>query len=124
LYTCQTLYRSLEAWIAGLPVEPPYTLVGHSLGGYLSLRFALQHPAAVRALALVNPLYSRTQLRPLPALGHRRPGLAARALRWVTPQMMQIARWDPLWRLLRLRIAMDYKRAVLHPNSLRAPSWI
>jgi pimeloyl-ACP methyl ester carboxylesterase len=32
--------------------DRPY-LVGHSLGGYLSLRFAISHPAAVRGLILI-----------------------------------------------------------------------
>lgn len=33
---------------------PPALLVGHSLGGYLSLAYALAHPAAVAGLALLS----------------------------------------------------------------------
>jgi pimeloyl-ACP methyl ester carboxylesterase len=35
---------------------PRVTLVGHSMGGTIALRFALDHPERVEKLALVNPL--------------------------------------------------------------------
>ncbi len=41
--------------IAALGLEKPL-LVGHSLGGAISLALALDHPHAVRALALIAPL--------------------------------------------------------------------
>ena len=34
-------------------VDPPVVLVGHSLGGYLSLAYTLLHPDEVRALVLI-----------------------------------------------------------------------
>ncbi|MGB2867017.1 MAG: alpha/beta fold hydrolase [Bacteroidota bacterium] len=33
----------------------PFTLVGHSLGGWLAMRYALKHPATIARLVLINP---------------------------------------------------------------------
>ncbi len=44
---------ALAALVAGLP---PVHLVGHSYGGLLALQLALAHPAAVRSLALFEPV--------------------------------------------------------------------
>jgi len=48
-YSRETALADLEALAGGEPV----VLVGHSLGGYLSMAFALRHPEQVRALVLV-----------------------------------------------------------------------
>ncbi len=48
-YSRETALCDLEALAAGERV----VLVGHSLGGYLSMAFALRHPEQVRALILV-----------------------------------------------------------------------
>ena len=44
-YTLETFYTHLEEWTANLDAPPPYYLVGHSLGGYLGLLFAMRQPA-------------------------------------------------------------------------------
>ncbi len=48
-YSRETALTDLEMLAGGQAV----VLVGHSLGGYLSMAFALRHPAQVRALILV-----------------------------------------------------------------------
>jgi pimeloyl-ACP methyl ester carboxylesterase len=69
------VYASLVQWIEGLGMEAPFVLVGHSLGGYLCLQFALQFPERLRGLFLIDPLFSPEQI----------PGAVVRA-----PQMLDI----------------------------------
>lgn len=71
LYTMDALYGAFEALLDCLQLDPPFTLVGHSLGGYLSLRYAHRNPRNVRAMVLIDPLYSLKQLTP--ALGTLMP---------------------------------------------------
>jgi pimeloyl-ACP methyl ester carboxylesterase len=47
----------LEAALAAGHVEPPYVLVGHSVGGYESLLFADRRPSQVAGMVLVDPQY-------------------------------------------------------------------
>ena len=50
-FTRETALADLESVLEG--AAEPLVLVGHSLGGYLSLCFAIQSPARVRALVLI-----------------------------------------------------------------------
>jgi pimeloyl-ACP methyl ester carboxylesterase len=47
-------------------------LIGHSLGGGLSLQYAFRYPERVRAIVLVNPFYDMHQLPPLLRIAFRR----------------------------------------------------
>lgn len=47
---------SLEEWRNTIGLEEKFILVGHSLGGYLSARYALKYPERVEALLLVSPV--------------------------------------------------------------------
>ena len=59
---------------AGLePLDEPFDIVGHSMGGAVALTFATRHPERVGRLVLVAP----AGLRPLPALSARAFGAAA-----------------------------------------------
>jgi pimeloyl-ACP methyl ester carboxylesterase len=51
-YDLATMSADLAALTADLP--GPFDLVGHSWGGLVSLRFAIDHPARVRRLAIVE----------------------------------------------------------------------
>ena len=50
------LGQDLEAVLAVVAPRGPVVLVGHSMGGMLGARFAIQHPEAVERLVLVNPI--------------------------------------------------------------------
>ena len=61
-YSAKMVYAALEHWIEQLDIDTPFYLIGHSLGGYMSLTYALNHPDRVRAMVLLNPLYSPKQI--------------------------------------------------------------
>lgn len=122
-YNAETFYQALEAWIDALDLQPPLRFVGHSLGGYLSLKYSLRHPERVQALALIAPLYCLGQVSPLLRLFRHRPGIGARALSAVPLEWINRAlSWDTtnlagFSPQARQRIALDYKRA--SPDILR-----
>lgn len=64
-YTIENTFAHFEKWINALQRTEPLILIGHSLGGGLSLMYALRHPERVRALVLVNPFYDIAQLPPI-----------------------------------------------------------
>ncbi len=61
-YSANSVYGALEQWVDSLGLDSPFYLIGHSLGGYMSLTYALNHPDRVRAMVLINPLFSLEQL--------------------------------------------------------------
>jgi pimeloyl-ACP methyl ester carboxylesterase len=60
----------LHQWMKTLEIQHP-VLLGHSMGGYLSLQYALDHPQAVRGLILADPLYGSHQFYASHQLGRR-----------------------------------------------------
>ena len=63
-YTVEKVFDHFSAWVDSLNLADSLTLVGHSLGGALSLMYALRYPERVNALVLVNPFYDVKQLSP------------------------------------------------------------
>lgn len=126
-YTAEHFYRMVDGWMDGLKDGPPYVLVGHSFGGYLSLTYALRHPERVRALVLIAPYFSARQLSPVLRLVHKTPTLGIRALPYVPLTLIDMALgWDPISakfsKQARWQIAVDYKRAA--PQILNLPRTI
>lgn len=120
LYHVDTMYSEFERWLHAQPGEEAVSIVGHSLGGYVALRYALDHPEGVRSLVLVNPFYKAEQLS-IPMRGvHRNPKLSSMILQGTPHWLMRVvlsqmprgpARFS--WEM-RNRIADDLKRASPH----------
>jgi pimeloyl-ACP methyl ester carboxylesterase len=79
-YTIETVFDYFSAWIDSLTLDDPLILIGHSLGGGLSLMYALRHPKRVNALVLVNPFYDIKQLSPAIQSSFLRKLLGARII--------------------------------------------
>lgn len=62
-YTTAFLVQAMEGFLRALGVER-VRLVGHSLGGAVAARYALEHPARVERLALVAAAVPGFDLRP------------------------------------------------------------
>ncbi|NIV40131.1 MAG: alpha/beta fold hydrolase, partial [Anaerolineae bacterium] len=125
-YTAERVYTALEDWIDSLDLNSPFYLVGHSLGGYMSLTYALNHPDRVRAMVLINPLYSLNQLTrlldlfmPLASIG---VGLLKATPQWLVNSFLSYndSFLTKLDSETRWAYARDIKRA--SPNFLRIPA--
>jgi len=122
-YHVKELFQTFEAWIESLQISQHFSLVGHSLGGHLSLQYCLYHPERVRCLILIDPFYSPRQLSPAIRLLYRRPEFGVQALKRASEQSIRAAvglgaavsgRFSPEFRQ---QIVLDIKRAapeILH----------
>ncbi|MBM3125447.1 MAG: alpha/beta hydrolase [Chloroflexi bacterium] len=72
-YTVGTVFDHFSTWIDSLLLQEPMILVGHSLGGGLSLMYARAFPERVRAIVLINPFYDLKQLPSVLRAFFRRP---------------------------------------------------
>lgn len=52
--TCRDLVQELFELLAGIPVHPPYIVVGHSFGGLVARLFASLYPELVSGIVLVD----------------------------------------------------------------------
>jgi pimeloyl-ACP methyl ester carboxylesterase len=114
-YTLTHVYAAFCAWVDSLNLTAPFALIGHSMGGYISLWYAAEHPGRVRALGLIDPLYTRAQFTPSLKLIFSQPHLLAAAVRLAPARSIAaLYRFTP-HRLLplstRLEIARSYKHA-------------
>lgn len=119
-YHVEAILTRLIRWMDSLDLDQPVMLVGHSLGGYLSLLYANRNPDKVLGLALIDPLYSPDQLSTILRLARRRPALGAKTMRLVPEWLVNtVLGWDPsdtadFSPQARQQIANDYKRASPH----------
>jgi pimeloyl-ACP methyl ester carboxylesterase len=126
-YTLDHAFSALIGWLDHTGILPPYNLIGHSLGGMLSLLFALYFPDRVNCLVLFSPFYSPNQISPAARwILHQQPTLGEMALTSAKPwlvygllgivqpimgSMPESARWQT---------AVDYART--YPASIRFPA--
>jgi len=116
-YNVERLFEHFKSWLDGLNLAPPLHLVGHSLGGYLSILYALRNPGQVRAMVLIDPFFSLKQISPILRLVGRRPHISERTMRVIPEWLINfVLGWDPssaanFSERARQQIANDYKRA-------------
>jgi pimeloyl-ACP methyl ester carboxylesterase len=121
-YHIDHLFAHLGGWIDSLQLAQAPILIGHSLGGYLAIKYALLYPDRVRALVLADAFYSLDQLSPLLRFHYKRPrvnlGLISYAPEWAIRLAIELGRRlisngysAPRSRSGRARTAKDYKRA-------------
>lgn len=124
-YHMQAVYQSLQDWLDEMGIEKPFSLVGHSMGGYLSMRLSLEHPEWVRSLVLIDPLVGQSQLSPILRLLHRRAQMGIPLLAKTPWQLIDaVLSLDPIIGRaqsgrVRQLIVDDIKRA--SPNILNLP---
>jgi len=123
-YTSESVFAHMAACMVSLNIDEPAILIGHSLGGYMCLKYTLQNPERVRALVLVNPFFSQSQLPPMLRFFLRRPllntNLIERTPYWLFRMLIDVTslqfgssseRMHNLPELVRIQTALDYKRA-------------
>jgi pimeloyl-ACP methyl ester carboxylesterase len=126
LYTVESIYGALEDWIDRLSAPGPYHLIGHSLGGYLSLEYSLSHQDEISAITLIAPLFTPNQISPVLRYLSRSPKLGIKLLPLIPVGWIEkLLGWDSITSSqftpeIRLQIAMDIKRA--SPLILYIPS--
>lgn len=123
-YTGDSVFTHMAGWIDTLDITEPAIVIGHSLGGYLSLQYTLQHPERVRALVLIDPFYTQSQLPPTLRFFLRRPLLNTRLIErtpyWLFRILIDVTslqfggsneKLHSLPEHVRIQTALDYKRA-------------
>lgn len=96
-YTLENLTRDLRAFLAAAGLSP-CDLLGHSMGGMLALRLALEHPECIHSLILMD-----TSARALEGVDEELLALAER--------MIREGGMEALARVLRARAADDPTRS-------------
>ncbi len=116
-YQYECLQQDFVTWVDGLKLENPPVLVGHSMGGYLALDYALHAGRPISGLLLIAPFYSGRQLSPLMRLLYRVPFFGAVGMRLAPQWLIQFGiDMDPidgqtLSPGTRHQMAVDTKRA-------------
>ncbi len=80
-YHLENIFDSLADWMRTLELDRPPILIGHSMGGYLSLEYALRYPERTQGLVLIDPFYSPDQIPFLIRLGYREDRISSAARR-------------------------------------------
>jgi len=133
-YSADAAYEFLQKWLNSLELRTPLVLVGHSFGGHLSIRYALDNPQKVQALILINPLLSFDQMSIFFRFLLARPALTAAVLDLSPLVLVRLFVWIGSLKIGKfgirsalsheelIKMALDYKRSssnvVYYPRSV------
>jgi pimeloyl-ACP methyl ester carboxylesterase len=92
-YNADYSYAFFQEWVKSLQLDRSCVLIGHSFGGHLSMRYALEHPAEVGALVLINPFLSFAQMTLFQRFFLSFPVFVAFVLKTVPLKLIEICVW-------------------------------
>ncbi len=127
-YPIEAIYAHFFNWANRLGLTRPPVIVGHSMGGYLALNYALRAQKSPRSLFLLNPYYCNAQLSTAIRFSLRSPRLSQATLKiapaWTIRKALRLLqrRGEKLPRPVRQQIADDFKR--MDPHLLHTPHTI
>jgi pimeloyl-ACP methyl ester carboxylesterase len=75
-YQMDWIFEHFMNWMKSLHLTEPAILIGHSLGGHITLEYARRLAVRTRGLILVNPFYSPAQLPLLVRKTYSNPSLS------------------------------------------------
>lgn len=116
-YQFSRIFDHFAREIGNLNLANPVVLVGHSLGGYLSLAYASRYRENIRGLVLIDPLFASSQINPFLNHFYKRPYLLEKIFQFAPVWLVQLAAGldlmaNPLfYKSVTRQMALDYKRA-------------
>jgi pimeloyl-ACP methyl ester carboxylesterase len=124
-YHIEAVYAHFFDWLGQQPLAGPPILLGHSMGAYISLNYALRSGQPLRGMILVNPYYSNHQLQKLARLslyGKKIGPLILKAIPgWTIRSALRLSNrpGNSLPPRIQEQIADDYKR--IDPGIINLP---
>ena len=115
-YHVDDVYTHFEAWLDALQLEALPVLVGHSLGAYLSLNYALRRRERIAGLFFASPYFSQGQLSRPTRTSLRNLEFGKTLLRlapqWTIRSALRFtgSNGERLPRKIRHKLARDYKK--------------
>jgi pimeloyl-ACP methyl ester carboxylesterase len=88
IYTVDNLYQIIIDWIDHVGIDKPFYLVGHSLGGHISLLLAAKRPELISKMILVAPFYSLKQIPRLARTALEYPEISEKAISMSKAQLV------------------------------------
>ncbi|MCX6082666.1 MAG: alpha/beta hydrolase [Chloroflexi bacterium] len=117
------VFTSFCNWLEEMQIDHPLTIIGHSLGAYIAIKYALLYPDRVISLILCDPFYTISQLPFILRLNYKYSlidtSFIAKVPGWMVRYVIDftslfIRNGYELPQNIREQTAIDYKRA--HPE--------